>query len=69
MLDVVVGERCAEPLGLSAVIRAATRGSAFAPRPVDDYVALVVVGVEGLPITRVSRLVQRVHPLDVGHRR
>src|SRR5713226_2044592 len=65
MLDLVVGERCAEPLGLSAVIRAATRGSAFAPRPVDDDVALVVVGVEGIPVTRVPGLIQRVHALEV----
>jgi hypothetical protein len=51
MLDLVVGERCAEPLGLGAMIWAAARGSAFAVRPVDDDVALVVVGVERIPVT------------------
>src|SRR5579862_3535720 len=41
------------------------RGSLFSPGPVDDDIVLVVVGVEGLPVPRVPRLIRRVHPFSV----
>lgn len=68
MRHFVVGERPTEPFRFCSVVRPSEGWRGLPVGPVDHYVVGVVIGVEGVPVSSVSGLVEGVHPLDVGCR-